>query len=272
MNTNSKLHIGTWNIKTLLKPGKMQELVEELAKTRLEIVAIREVRWSGNGLIKKKDFLLYYSGTKDQIGQAGIGFILIGGITNNVIGFEAINERLCKIIIKGKYNNMTLLNMYAPTEDKAGIEKEKFYDDLQMVTDRTPKSDIILVLGDANAKLGKDNIYKDVSGKHTLHELSNSNGEMLLEFAIGNNLTVMSTQFQHSRIHKRTWLTPDHMTLNKIDHVLINSRKKDHIDDVRKMIGPNIVSDHFLLKIIANQNLPKIYLKKNRAQTGTWDK
>ena len=86
--------------------------------------------------------------------------------------------------------------------------------------------DTILVLGDANAKLGKEDIYKEVSGKHTLHELSNSNGEMLLEFAIGNNLTVMSTQFQHKKIHKGTWLAPDQLTLNQIDHVLINNEKK----------------------------------------------
>ena len=70
--------MGTWNMKTLLKPGKMQELVEELAKTQLAIVAIHETRWSGTGHIRKKDFSIYYSGTRDQIGQAGIGFILLG--------------------------------------------------------------------------------------------------------------------------------------------------------------------------------------------------
>ena len=209
----------------------MQELVEELAKTQLETVAIQEIRWSGNRLIKKKDFSLYHSGTKDQIGQAGTGFILTGGITNNVTGFEVINERLCKIRIQGTQNNMTLLNMQAPTEDKADIEKEKFYDDLQIAVDRTPKSNTILVLVDANTKLGKEDTYKEVSGKHMLHKFSNRNGEMLLEFAIGNNLTVMSTQFQHRRIHKGTWLAPDHMTLNQIDHVLINSKKKDLTED-----------------------------------------
>ena len=49
----------------------MQELAEELAKTRLELVAIQEIRWSGKGVTKKKDFSLYYSGTKEQLGQAG---------------------------------------------------------------------------------------------------------------------------------------------------------------------------------------------------------
>jgi exonuclease III len=108
---------------------------------------------------------------KDETGQAGTGFILFGGITNNVIGFEAINESLCKVRMKGKYNNMTLINMYAPTEDITNTQKEKFYDGLQTAIDRTPKSDTILVLVDANAKLGKEDVYNLVSGKHTLHEL-----------------------------------------------------------------------------------------------------
>ena len=89
----------------------MQELAEELVKTQLEIVAVQEMRWSGTGLIKKKDFSLYYSGTVDQTGQAGTGFIILGGVINNVIGFKAISERLCKIRIKSKYNNMTKINL-----------------------------------------------------------------------------------------------------------------------------------------------------------------
>jgi exonuclease III len=168
----------------------MQELADELAKTELEIAAI-QTRWSGTGLIKKKDLSLYYSGTKDQIGQADTGFILLGGITNNVTGFEAINERFCKVRIKSKYNNLTLINMCASMEDKTDTEKEKFYDDLQTAIDRTPKSDTVLVLGDANAKLGKEDVHTEVRGKHMLHELSNRNGEMLLELALGNNLTVL---------------------------------------------------------------------------------
>jgi len=136
----------------------MQELAEELGKTRLEIVAIQEIRWSGSGVIKKKDFSLYYSGTKEQVGQAGTGFIIMGRTINSVIGFEAINERLCKIRLKGKYNNVTLVNIYAPTEDKADSEKENFYEQLQLVIDQIPKIDTTVVLGDANAKLGKEDM------------------------------------------------------------------------------------------------------------------
>ena len=80
---------------------------------------------------------------------------------------------------------------------------------------------------------------------------------MLLELALGNILTVMSTQFQHKKIHKGTWLAPDQMTLNQTDHVLITSKKKELIEDVRTMRGPNTDSDHYLLKVIVNQNSQK---------------
>ena len=73
--------MGTWNLKTLFKPGKMQELAEELAKTQIKIAAIQETRWPGTRHIKKKDFSIYYSGTRDQIVQAGTGFILFGRIS-----------------------------------------------------------------------------------------------------------------------------------------------------------------------------------------------
>ena len=37
------------------------------------------------------------------------------------------------------------------------------------------------------------------------------------------------------------------------------------------MTGPNIDPDHYLLKMIVNQKLPKIYYKKNRDFTGRWN-
>jgi hypothetical protein len=179
---------------------------------------------------------------------------------------------IIKIRIKSKYNNLTLINIYAPKEDKADTEKEKSYDDLQTVIDRTPKSYTILVLGDANAKLGKEDLYNEVNGKRTLHEVSNRNGNMLLELALGNNLTHMSNPFQHKKIQKGTCLAPYQTKLNQINHVLINGKKEELIEDARTMRGPNVDSDHHLFKIIVNQKLPKIYVKGNRDRTGMWDK
>jgi len=91
-NKTDNLYIGMWNIMTLLKPGKLQELVDEIAKTQIEILALQEVRWPGKGQINKKDYLFYYSGTKEKTGQAGTGFLLMKKIQKHLINFELHNE------------------------------------------------------------------------------------------------------------------------------------------------------------------------------------
>jgi exonuclease III len=256
---------------TLLKPGKMQELAEEIAKTQIDILAIQEVRWPGKGQIKKKDYQFFYSGTKEKTGQAGTGFLIMKKMQKHIISYELHNERLCKLRIKGKYNNITMINVYAPTEDKTEEIKEQFYDDLQSMVDKVPKSDLIIILGDVNAKLGKEPAYQKITGKHTLHEETNRNGEFLCDFAAANNMIVMSTQFQHKQIHKGTWRSPDHNIINQIDHVLVDQTKKDIIEDVRSLRGPNIDSDHFLVKTTLKQRLPNIY-KRKPTPTTKWNK
>jgi len=114
-NKTDNLYTGTWNIMTLLEPGKLQELVDEIAKTQIEILTLQEVRWPGKGQINKKDYLFYYSGTKEKTGQAGTRFLLMKKIQKLLINFELHNERLRKLRIKGKFNNTTLINAYTPT-------------------------------------------------------------------------------------------------------------------------------------------------------------
>jgi len=65
-------------------------------------LALQEVRWPGKGQINKKDYLFYYSGTKEKTGQAGTGFLLMKKIQKYIINFELHNECLCKLRIKGK--------------------------------------------------------------------------------------------------------------------------------------------------------------------------
>jgi hypothetical protein len=71
-----------------------------------------------------------------------------------------------------------------------------------------------------------------VTGQRTLREETNRNGELLREFAYANNMAVMSTNFQHKRIHKITWLSPDQNTESQIDHIIINANKKGVTEDV----------------------------------------
>ena len=64
----------------------------------------------------------------------------------------------------------------------------------------------------------------------------------------------MSTNLQRKRIHKIACLSPDQNTASQIDHIIINANKNGVIEDVRSIRGPNINSDHFLVKALIKQN------------------
>jgi hypothetical protein len=68
--------LGTWNILTMLKRGKMREIAEQILNTQLQSVAIQEIRWKGYGHIRKEKYSLYYSCNPTKTGQFGTGFIV----------------------------------------------------------------------------------------------------------------------------------------------------------------------------------------------------
>src|ERR1700761_7897191 len=72
----------------------------------------------------------------------------------------------------------------------------------------------------------------------------------MIDFAVSNNMVVSSTYFPHKNIHKAKWNHPDGITKNQIDHVLIDGRHCSNILDVRSFRGPNIDSDHFLVRVV----------------------
>jgi len=72
-----------------------------------------------------------------------------------------------------------------------------------------------MILGDLNSKIGKEDVYQNVAGKHTLHETSNRNGEWVCEHAFANNMKIINTYYQHKRTHKGKWTSPDGNTLIK---------------------------------------------------------
>jgi hypothetical protein len=55
------------------------------------------------------------------------------------------------------------------------------------------------------------------------------------------------TTFPHRDIHKHTCTSPDGVTRNQIDHVLLNKRRHSNILDVRSFRGADCDTDHYLV-------------------------
>jgi len=150
---------------------------------------------------------------------------------------------MCKLRIKGKYHNLSLICVHAPTEDSDNTVKKQFFEDLQRIQNRIPKHDATVLLRDMNAKIVLD-AYSSVTGKYFLHKESNGNDELTCEYAAANDMYIKSTKFNHKKIYKGTWVAPDGNTCNQIDHVLVNQNKSSMIQEVRTLRRPSCNSDH----------------------------
>jgi hypothetical protein len=98
--------------------------------------------------------------------------------------------------------NIIVLNVHAPTVDKIDDIKDMFYEELEHVLDKFPMYHMKILLGDFNAKVGREDIFKPAIGNESLHEISNDNGVRVVNFATSENLTVKSTMFPHHNNHK----------------------------------------------------------------------
>jgi hypothetical protein len=120
---------------------------------------------------------------------------------------------------------------------------------------KAPKHDIKVVMGDFNAKVGKESGLAPNVGKYSLHEETYNNGWRMIDFAITKNMAISSKLFQYKRIYKETWRSPDETTSNQIDHVMIDSRHATDILDVKSCRGADCNTDHYMVKIKYEQRI-----------------
>ena len=61
---------------------------------------------------------------------------------------------MISVRFQGKPFNTTVIQVYAPTSNTEEAEVERFYEDLQDLSEVTSKKDVLFITGDWNAKMG----------------------------------------------------------------------------------------------------------------------
>ena len=110
---------------------------------------------------------------------------------------------MISVHFQGKLFNITVIQVYAPTSNAEETEVERFYEDLQDLLELTPQKDVFFIIGDWNAKVGRQET-PGVTGKFGLG-IRNEAGQRLIEFCQENALVIANTLFQQ---HKRRLSTP----------------------------------------------------------------
>jgi exonuclease III len=106
--------------------------------------------------------------------------------------------------MRGRFFNTTFISIHAPTEEKEEDIKDQFYERLERTYDEIPRNDIKIILGDFNAKIGKEVMYRPAISTHSKQETSNENGQKVVDFTLGKNMCISITYFPHKNIHKET--------------------------------------------------------------------
>ena len=121
--------------------------------------------------------------------------------------------------------------------------------------------DVLLLVGDLNARVGYNNKNRESAmEKHGVGDLTN-NGERVINLWGDNKLIIGGTRLMHRNIHKLTRTSSDGRTQSQVDHIIINSKWRGSLQDVRAMRNANVGSDHNLL-------VAKMTLKLRNAKIG----
>ncbi|XP_050164941.1 craniofacial development protein 2-like [Myiozetetes cayanensis] len=187
-----KLTLACWNIRTMLDTAKSGHpecrsalIAHELSRLNINIAALSEVRLHEEGSLREHGagYTLYWSGKpSSERHLSGVGFMIKNSIASKLENLlTGHSDRIISLHLPLQNKQRAVLfRIYAPTLQADPAEKDKFYDDLRRLIQKVPADDKIIILGDFNARVGKNSeAWKGVLGKHGVGNC-NDNGCLLL--------------------------------------------------------------------------------------------
>ena len=88
----------------------------------------------------------------------GVIIIMKKRLVKSLIERKPVNSRIIKVRLRGRHNNMNIIQGYAPKNNRDKEDKNIFYEQLQAQLEEIPHHDVIIVMGDMKAKVGDDNL------------------------------------------------------------------------------------------------------------------
>lgn len=242
------INLSTWNVRGLNKKGKLENVIAEMVRLKIDIMGISETKLADSGRIDKDDATLFYTGNPSgqKSNYHGVGIMVRGELRKYVSNVIHFSNRCMMLNISAHPFNLNIIQVYAPTCDGDDHEVEEFYEGIDQLLKSVKSQDINIIIGDLNAKVGQGEEGKIV-GKFGLGK-RNVRGDRLVEFCSENNMVITNTWFQHPARRLYTWRSPadkpSHVVRNQIDYIMIKHRFRNSIIQVKTYPGADVKSDH----------------------------
>ena len=107
-----------------------------MARVNIDILGIRELKWTGMGEFNSEDHYIYYCG-QESLKRNGVAIIVNKGVRKAGLGCNLKKNRMISVHFQGKPFNITVIQVYALTSNAEEAEGEQFYEDLQDLLELT---------------------------------------------------------------------------------------------------------------------------------------
>ena len=226
-----------------MNQGKLEVVKQEMARVNVDILGISELTWTGMCEFNSDDHYIYYC-RQESLRRNGVAIMVNERVQNAVLGCNLKNDRMISVHFQGKPFSITVIQVYGPTSNAEEPEVEWFYEDLQDLLELTSPKDVLLIIGDGNAKV-RSQETPGMIGKFGLG-VQNEAGQRLIEFCQENALVIENTPFQQHKRRLYTKTSPDGRHRNQIDYIC-SQRWRSSIRSAKTRLGAHCGSDHELL-------------------------
>ena len=110
--------IGTWNVR-YMNQGKLEVVKQEMARVNIDMLGIRELKWTGMGEFNSDDHYIYHCG-QEFLRRNGVALIVNKRVQNAILACNLKNDRMISVRFQGKPFNITVIEVYAPTSNAEG--------------------------------------------------------------------------------------------------------------------------------------------------------
>ena len=258
------MRIGTWNVRTMQKRGKLENIKREMSRNRLNILGLSEVQWKESRDFTSDGLRMICSAAKQ--GQGVVASVLDRETSMRVTKIVLQNDRLLLVKIQGEPADLVIIQVFMPTSTHEDNEVEEMYEQLDCLIKAENGNTNLIVMGDWNCIIGEGQDEKEVGafGLGTRNE----RGERLVEFCWQRKLVVTNTCFEHEKRCRCAWRQPGDTRRYQLDYILVRQRFRNSVKNACSYPGADADSDHNLVVMIQSVKLKQLKRRRKKLQ---WD-
>ena len=97
----------------------------EMTRVNVDIVGIRELKWTGMGEFNSDYHFIYYCG-QESLRRNRVAIIVNKRVQNTLLGCNLKNDRIISVCFQSKPFNITVIQVDSPTSNTEEAEVEQF--------------------------------------------------------------------------------------------------------------------------------------------------